>query len=390
MKTNIRYTVFFLAAFFSVFALQAQDSTKKATEPSQAPSVSPNTTTTVPPVFIPESQVTVKPRRRKKLSSADSARLAARRDSIQNAQAVTAPQSAFNIGTPTLPQTPIATPSSSVPQPIAPTQPDVPNLQKSDNPFDILRGGIVASTDSNQSATTPTAATIQNNSSQPEAGLLNKKAYTNNFLLWIFLGTLILMAFVVANARGAIFNSYTTLMSASALRQIHKDPVGWGNFPYLALYTLFWINAGILAYLSIPLLGLRSPYGQLTTFSICVLGVSAVFLTKHAVLYIIAHTFPIGKEVKTYNFIMLNVGILLGLILMPLNIFIAYSPSGINQVFVYAALFIIAIFYIVRALRGLTIATPFLIENRFHFLLYLCAVEIAPLFILMRLLSSQS
>ncbi|NJN34671.1 MAG: DUF4271 domain-containing protein [Saprospiraceae bacterium] len=384
MKTNIRQIAFLLIAFCSVFALQAQDSTNKASEPSLAPSVSPNSTPTVAPVFVPESQVTVKPRRRKKLSAADSARLAARRDSIQNALTSTSPQSAFNIGSPNA-QTQTTQPVSA-PQPIATPQPEVPNLQKSDNPFDILRGGNIAPADSIEEP----AATTKPIATQPASGLLDRKAYSNNFLLWVFLGTLIMMAFVVANARAAVFNSYTTLMSASALRQIHKDPVGWGNFPYIALYALFWINAGILAYLSMPLLGLRLPFGQLATFSLCVLGVSVVFLTKHAVLYIIAHTFPIGKEVKTYNFIMLNVGILLGLILMPINIFIAYAPSGVNQFFVYAALTIIAILYIVRALRGLTIATPFLIENRFHFLLYLCAVEIAPLFVIIKLLSNQS
>jgi Domain of unknown function (DUF4271) len=174
-------------------------------------------------------------------------------------------------------------------------------------------------------------------------------------------------------------------MSASALRQIHKDPIGWGNFPYFALYALFWVNVGIFIYLSLPLLHIQPPFGQLITFTICVLGVTAYFLTKHAVLYVLGNTFPINREAKAYNFILLNVGIILGLILMPLNIFIAYAPDGMNTFFVYAALAIVALLYGIKVLRGLTVATPFLIENRFHFLLYLCTTELAPFLLIIKL-----
>ena len=78
--------------------------------------------------------------------------------------------------------------------------------------------------------------------------------------------------------------------------------------------------------------------------------------------------------------------IFLSLVLLPLNIFIAYSPDSLKEVFMYSAFGMIALVYLVRSLRSLSVASPFLMTDQFHFLLYLCAVEIAPIMILVKLL----
>jgi hypothetical protein len=45
-------------------------------------------------------------------------------------------------------------------------------------------------------------------------------------------------------------------------------------------------------------------------------------------------------------------------------------------------LILIILFYISRQLRGLFIAMPYIFSYKFHFLLYLCTIEIAPLAVL--------
>jgi hypothetical protein len=384
----------FLIGFCAV--LNAQDSTKRTNPtpvapPQSTPSASNNGVNnpnlTVPPVFVPLEGVTQKPKpRRRKLTAADSLRLAVRRDSlmrdsIQKAMALAAGAnpSAFNINTGvpnpstgTLPQTATTT-----------TTPEVPLLNNSGNPFEILRGASV-SPDSNSTTAVNTAP--QNLEQLPSA-LLDKKVYSKNFLFWVFMITLMLMAFVVANARSMISSSYTAIISDNAMRLMNKHAFGWGNAIYLALYALFWINGGIFAYLLLSYFGVKSPYGQTVTFLLCIGGVALIFILKHLLLFIIAHVFPIEKEMKTYNFIVLTAGVLLGMLLMPFNVLIAYSPSGFSEVFIYLAFAIIGIVYLVRSLRSLTIAAPHMMENRFHFLLYLCTVEIAPLMVLAKIIS---
>jgi hypothetical protein len=351
----------------------AQDSLKKPNETTITPATPNNNTVNSPNPTTPKVTQSKTRQRPRRLTAADSMRIAAaQRDSIQKAAA--AANSAFNIGTPKPVDTAVTPPAAIVPE--------VPMLQKSDNPFDILRSGDGAS------APTSSADTAQKAIQQPSAtmpSLLEPSVYSNNFLFWVFLVSLILMAFVVANARSAIINAYAAISSDSALRQIYKEPMGWGSVAYLALYILFWLNLAIFIFLLLSHFGVSTKYGKLTTFMICLGGVGLVYMIRHSVLYIISKVFPIEKEVRTYNFIILTVGILLGLVLMPFNVFIAYAPDSMTQLFIYGAYAAIVVAYLVRSLRGLTVASPFLIDNKFHFLLYLCTVEFAPLLILVKL-----
>jgi Domain of unknown function (DUF4271) len=377
----------------------AQDSTKRVTPPSPTPPTtatpasSPgasvnNPNLTVPPIITPlEQSQPVAPRpRRRRLTAADSLKIAIQRDSLARlAQMAQNPQ----LGMPTNPNGMPATGAPQAGLPVAPMAaapiaavviPEVPALDSSSNPFDILRGTNVA-TDSASIAARNNADVL---SAAPS--LLNKQTYSKNFLFWIFLITLILMAFVVSNARTAVQNAYQALLSDNALRQIHREQVGWGNFGQLALYGLFWLNLGIFVFLMYYRYVGQPQYGQFATFMLCVGGVAAVFTIKHAILFVIAAVFPIAKEVKLYNYIIITGGILISLALLPLNIFIAYSPDSLKEIFIYSAFGIIALVYLMRSLRSLSVASPYLMTDQFHFLLYLCAVEIAPLMVLVKLL----
>ena len=355
---------------------QAQDSLKRNTEQTKT-SAQPNSSgngvnnpnLTVPPIVRPIEDYAPRPRR-KRLTPADSARLAAKNDSLLKAAATAAVPTANTnqpiVRTDTVAQT--ATPANAS---------EVPILQTSENPFEILRG-TTAKPDS--------TAQAQTNAESLPSNLLDKKVYSKNFLFWVFVITLILMALVVANARAMINNAYTAIISDNALRLINKESFGWSNIIYLALYILLWINLGIFCFLLLSYYGIKLPYNQSISLLLCVTGTMVVFLIKHAILYIIAHVFPIQKEIKTYNFIILTAGILLGLILMPLNIFIAYTSVGLSEVFIYLTFGVIGLVYLVRSLRSLTLASPYLMENKFHFLLFLSTVEIAPLMILTKLI----
>lgn len=387
IRRHITAFLFFFALCCTTIA--AQDSVRRTT-PTAPPSVGAgvnNPNLTVPPIITPLQQGPPKPRRRR-LTAADSIRLAAQRDSIarltqiaQNQQVTpTNPNgSTFNTGTQTPNSTATATPTT-----VALATPEVPVLDSSANPFDILRSATRTNDSVNQAAAT--AKQLSENPLSAAPSLLNKQTYSKNFLFWIFLITLVLMAFVVSNARSAVQNAYQALLSDNALRQIHRDQIGWGNFGQFALYGLFWLNMGIFAFLMFYRFSGQSPYGQFATFMLCVGGVSLAFSIKHAILYLMASVFPIAKEVQLYNYIIIIGGIFLSLVLLPLNIFIAYSPDSLKEIFIYAAFGIIVLVYLMRSLRSLSVASPFLMTDQFHFLLYLCTVEIAPITILIKLL----
>jgi Domain of unknown function (DUF4271) len=351
-----------------IFCTEAigQDNPQQQTEAGQNPAAPSQIST-------PSStQSEASRQRRKKRALNDSLRFAAEREQ----QKTTAPV------IPT--QVPTQAATNPVQQPVvAPpvTQTPVAPVEKSNNPFDIQRG---------EAATSGNPAAQSNAPSAPS--LLDKETYSRNFIFWVFLVVLILMAFIVAGGRSAIRTAYQAVTSDNALRQIYKEPMGWGSFGYLSLYVMFWINTGIFAFLLMSYYKMKPPFGfgQFGTFMACVAGVSGLIVLKHTVLYLVAKVFPIEKEVRTYNFIIMTVGIILGLILMPINIFVAYSDPKYSFAFVYLGIAVIVLAYLVRSLRSLPLAAPFLIDNRFHFLLYLCTVEIAPLLVISKIIMGNS
>ena len=75
--------------------------------------------------------------------------------------------------------------------------------------------------------------------------------------------------------------------------------------------------------------------------------------------------------------------------MVPANILIAYAPQTMTSSLVYAAIGLVGLVYLFRSLRGLFIANRFLLFHKFHFLLYICTVEIAPIIIFLKLLQTN-
>jgi hypothetical protein len=120
----------------------------------------------------------------------------------------------------------------------------------------------------------------------------------------------------------------------------------------------------------------------------CIGGISLIFILKHILLKIVGAIFPIEKELGTYSFTIIVFQIILGIALLPFMIFIAYGTEELIPYAIYGAFIMIGIFYIYRSLRGLFIGNRFLAYHKFHFLLYICTVEIAPLVVLLKVLLS--
>jgi hypothetical protein len=150
------------------------------------------------------------------------------------------------------------------------------------------------------------------------------------------------------------------------------------------------MNLAIFAYLM-----LHRYHGSLglspgMTFLVCFAGVAAFFMIKHFFLYVLSTVFPLEKEIRLYNFIVMSAGILTGLVLTPLNIFMAYSPAPLSTTFMYMGIASFVIIFLLRAFRGLFVGANYLTTHPFHFLLYLCTAEIAPLAVLAKLVLLKS
>lgn len=254
-------------------------------------------------------------------------------------------------------------------------------LSQSENPFDVLRGA----------ATVEKKPDILTNEivSSPFA---EPKTHRKNFNFWVFFFSLFVMAVLVSYGRKSIAAAYNSVTSENTLKQSFRDFLSKSTvkFTINGLYIIFLLSLSIFIFLILEEKNTSLPFGQGTLFLYCCGVVFTVFAIKHFILYCISNIFPIKKETQLYNFVILISAILGGFCLFAINLFIAFGPKNTAPFFINCGVGVLALMYLIRYVRSISIIGKFLTENRFHFLLYICSVEIAPAVIFFKILSKYN
>lgn len=195
----------------------------------------------------------------------------------------------------------------------------------------------------------------------------------------------------IAANRGAVEKAWRGFLNESSLTLAQRDASGFvGSTPYYLLYLNFLLNAGVFLFL-ITRFFRRETYNNFWFLIFCIIVTSIFFLSKHLMVKIMAQITPIEKDLRRYQFLMLIFNCVLGLFLLPFNLVIAFgTDTGYYGFLVFWTLALVAIFFGYRAFRALPIGLKFLGENTFHFLLYLCTVEIAPLVLVVKMATLQT
>lgn len=124
-------------------------------------------------------------------------------------------------------------------------------------------------------------------------------------------------------------------------------------------------------------------------FVFLALIVSAAFTVKFLVLRFCAFLFNLGREMSTYIFNIFIINNLLGIALVPFVALILFGNSFNSTVLIIVAVSVIGIAWLYRIGRGILIAARYPDFSPVYLFLYLCALEFAPLLVLVKLVSKQ-
>lgn len=200
---------------------------------------------------------------------------------------------------------------------------------------------------------------------------------------------LLTLAFFMTLLQGSIGKVFMAFANENAFNQIFREREGRGIGAYAVLYFSFLINLGFFLFYVLNHLQVDFGLGHLTQLGICVGGIIVGFGLKHLLLGLISIVFPVSREVSRYNFTILVFGSALGLLLGPVNILLAYGSPEMHKVFIWGTIGVIGLVYVFRAVRSLWLAGRIFASHLFHFLLYICTVEIAPVLTVVKLILNQ-
>jgi hypothetical protein len=157
------------------------------------------------------------------------------------------------------------------------------------------------------------------------------------------------------------------------------------NFNYVILYIGFFINFSVFIYL------LQKNYSKIEGIKywlLILLGLIICYAVRHIFLYLLGRVFPIEKEAALYNYTILVFNILLGVSIIPVNLLLAYGPTDMSLTILYVGIGLVALFYILRNVRALSISLFLIDRGIIPFFIYLCVAEISPILFLYKLVSN--
>jgi hypothetical protein len=250
------------------------------------------------------------------------------------------------------------------------------NPEDTGNPFDIVAPAGAGKTIPKKPAPTPV----------PEVVVDDKPANDNNILVIANVVILLLLTILVTLFRSHLGRSYRAFLNDNLLSQLQRERDTVGGLPYYLFYIVSLLTGGLFTFLIAKAYGLIPEQSHYFHLLLCAGLVIVFFLFKHLLLSIIAYIFPVSKEVALYNMTIIVFSIMIGLFLLPANLLLSFGSETISQGTIYVALAGILLIYAFQSLRALFIANKFLLFHKFHFLLYICTVEVVPIVILARLL----
>ena len=248
----------------------------------------------------------------------------------------------------------------------------------SEHPFDLVA----------PSAAARPAAAAKSKPVPPRPTLSDADAW-QRFRFLSIVGICLLLTLLMTVLRGFFQRSYQAFINDTLMNQVYRDREAVGPLPFLLLYSLFFLNGGLFTFFLLRFYDLSLPGGLFLQWGYCIGALAVLMAVKHLMLTFLGALFPLEKEMRLYNFLIMTFGIIIGIMLTPVNILLAYGPESIAPQIVYLALGATVLVYLFRYFRSIFIANRLTTFHLFHFLLYICSVEIAPVMVLVKFVLNQ-
>jgi hypothetical protein len=219
-----------------------------------------------------------------------------------------------------------------------------------------------------------------------ESNLYVRERSDNEFIFYFLVCLLFYFACIKLFFGKYLDNLITLFFRATMRHQQIREQLLQTPLPSLLLNILFVISGGF--YLS-----LLAKYYDFTflgsfwiTFLYAIVFVSAIYIGKFIALKLAGWIFNISSATDTYIFIVFLVNKMIGIFLLPIIILMSFSNQTLLSVLIPVSYLILILFLCYRFLNAFRPIRTEIKVNRFHFFLYLCAFEIAPLLLICKVL----
>ncbi len=218
--------------------------------------------------------------------------------------------------------------------------------------------------------------------------IAEKKGFGGKEFLFYALCVMVLILGVFKTFYRSYFNNLFRVFFNTSLRQSQlTDQLLQAKLPSFILNIFFTITAGIFVWLLFvnhtDVNSRRAIFiSRQLLLPFCILGIGTLYFIKYCILKFIGWLSGMQQTVDNYIFIIFMVNKISGIVLVPFIIILAFSLATWTHLVTIVSLIIVLLFFLSRYLKTYGVLEYNFPMNAFHFLIYISATEIIPLFLL--------
>jgi hypothetical protein len=183
------------------------------------------------------------------------------------------------------------------------------------------------------------------------------------------------------------FNNLFRVFFNASLRQSQlTDQLLQAKLPSLFFNLIFILIGGVYIYLLLSYYNWIASYNFWMIILYCTLSLAIVYIAKFMSLKFTGWVTGYKEVTNTYIFIIFLINKILGVLLLPFVIIIAFSIPSLITASVVISLLVISLMFLLRFFRSYGLLQNKLKISRFHFFMYVLGVEIIPLLLIYKAL----
>ncbi len=179
------------------------------------------------------------------------------------------------------------------------------------------------------------------------------------------------------------FNNLFRVFFNASLRQSQlTDQLLQAKQPSLFFNMIFVLSGGVYVYLLLRYFNWVSAPNFWPVLFYCTLSLGIIYLIKFITLKFTGWLSGFKEVTNTYIFIIFLINKILGILLLPFTIIIAFSMPALSTAAVMISLLFVGLMLLLRFFRSYGLLQHQLKVSRFHFFMYVAGIEILPVLLI--------
>ncbi|MBC7889401.1 MAG: DUF4271 domain-containing protein [Ferruginibacter sp.] len=179
------------------------------------------------------------------------------------------------------------------------------------------------------------------------------------------------------------FNNLFRVFFNASLRQSQlTDQLLQAKLPSLFFNLLFILTGGVYVFLLLRHYKWISVMDFWPVLLYCMLSLGIIYLIKFLTLKFTGWLTGFKEVTDTYVFIIFLINKILGIVLLPFAVIIAFSVPGLVTAAVIISLLLTGLMFLLRFFRSYGLLQHQVKVSRFHFFIYVAGIEIVPVLLI--------